>query len=99
MIQCKDCEYFESGPDGRRLFKCDPFLNVKEPECVNKWQLIRLDMLVASYQSMLSWSERMAPMQDKIFKYMQREIEDINESENWKIGPDEEEETDEEPKF
>jgi hypothetical protein len=84
MLQCKDCELFETGPDGRRLFKCDPFLNVKEPECIAKWQLIRLDMLVASYQGMLRWYEKLAPLQDKIFKYMQREIDDINESENWK---------------
>jgi len=48
MIQCKDCEFCEIGPDGRRSFKCDPFLNIKEPECIAKWQLIRLDMLVAT---------------------------------------------------
>jgi hypothetical protein len=90
MLQCKDCELFETGPDGRRIFKCDPFVNVKEPECIAKWQLLRLDMLVSSYQGMLQWYQKLAPLQDKIFKYMQREIEDINESENWKIEePDE----------
>lgn len=85
MLQCKDCELFETGADGRRIFKCDPFINIKEPDCIAKWQLLRLDMLVSSYQSMLGWYEKMAPMQDKIFKYMQREIDDINESDNWKI--------------
>ena len=36
----------------------------------------------------MSWYERMAPMQDKIFKYVQRELDDINEAERWKV-PDE----------
>ena len=84
MIQCKDCELCETGPDGRKLFRCDPFSNIKEPECIAKWQLIRLDMLLASYQGMLKWYNKLAPLQDKIFKYMQREIEDIDESESWK---------------
>ena len=77
MIQCKDCEFYESGPNGQKTFKCDPFSNIKETECLAKWQLIRLDMLVASYQSMNKWQSKMAPMQDKIFKYMTRELEDM----------------------
>ena len=85
MIQCKDCELCEIGDDGRRTFKCDPFTNIKEAECIAKWQLIRLDMLVAGYHEMLKWQARFAPLQDKIFKYMQREIEDIDESDHWKL--------------
>jgi hypothetical protein len=92
MLQCKDCEFFEVGPDGRRIFKCDPFINVKEPECVAKWQLIRLDMLLSSYQAMLAWYEKLAPLQDKLFKYMKREIDDMNESENWKLDEPENDE-------
>ncbi len=71
------------------MFKCDPFLNIKETECVAKWQLIRLDMLLASYQEMLRWQAKLAPLQDKIFKYMQREIEDIDESDRWKTEDEE----------
>jgi hypothetical protein len=71
--------------DGRRTFKCDPFCNIKEPECLAKWQLIRLDMLVASHHGLLAWQSKLAPLQDKIFKYMQREIEDIDESDKWKL--------------
>lgn len=93
MIQCKDCELCEMSPDGRRSFKCDPFVNIKEPECIAKWQLIRLDMLVVNYQGMLRWYEKLAPLQDKIFKYMKREIDDIDESEQWKLD-DGEKETD-----
>jgi hypothetical protein len=96
MIQCKDCEYCEIGPDGRRNLKCDPFTNIKEPECLYKWQLIRLDMLLASYQGMLRWYGKLAPLQDKLFKFMQREINEIDEADSWKtdepeIGEDEEE--------
>ena len=98
MIQCKDCEFCEIGPDGQRIFKCDPFVNIKEPECIAKWQLIRLDMLVANYRGMLKWYEKLAPLQDKIFKYMKREIEDIDESEHWKLDDEEEKGNEEEEK-
>ena len=92
MIQCKDCELCETEPDGKKTFKCDPFANIKEPECIAKWQLIRLDMLVASYQSMLRWYGKLAPIQDKLFRYMEREIEDIDESERWKLPSEDEDE-------
>jgi len=95
MIQCKDCEFCETGPDGRRVFKCDPVANIKEPECIAKWQLIRLDMLTASYQGMLKWQGKLAPLQDKIFKYMKRELEDMEESELWRLNDQEEEEDEE----
>ena len=91
MIQCKDCEFCEMGPDGRRAFKCNPFTNIKEPECIAKWQLIRLDMLLASYHGMLEWQKKLSPLQDKILKYMKREIEDLDESDRWKLDDDEQE--------
>jgi hypothetical protein len=94
MIQCKDCELCEMSEDGRRTFKCDPFTNIKEAECIAKWQLIRLDMLVASYQSKLQWQGKLAPLQDKIFKYMKREIDSIDESDQWKLENDEEDNED-----
>jgi hypothetical protein len=91
MIQCKDCEFCQTGPDGKRSFRCDPFANIKEPECIAKWQLIRLDMLVASYQGMLNWYGKLAPLQDKIIRYMQREIDELDETEQWKLDVDEDE--------
>jgi hypothetical protein len=94
MIQCEQCEFCSAGPDGRKVFKCDPFSNVKEPECIGKWQLIRLDMLLATYQDMVKWYGRLAPLQDKIFKYVQREISDIDESDQWKLDQDEEKDGD-----
>ena len=96
MIQCKDCEFCEFSPDGRRNFKCDPFVNIKEPECISKWQLIRLDMLVATYQGMLRWYEKMAPLQSKIMKYMKRELDELNETEKWRIDDEEDNEDNEE---
>ena len=92
MIQCKDCEFCQIGPNGQRTFKCDPFVNIKEAECLAKWQLIRLDMLVASYQGMIDSQRKLAPLQDKIFKYMQREIDDMDESENWRLDDEDEDE-------
>jgi len=97
MIQCKDCQYFETGKDGRRVFKCDPFTNIIEPECLLKWQLLRLDMLAAGYHGMLKWYEKLGPMQDKIFKYMQKELDDMNEADKWKIDDEDEEDENENP--
>ena len=91
MIQCKDCEFCQVDSEGRKSFSCDPFTNVKEPECITKWQLIRLDMLIASYQGMLKWYGKLAPLQDKIIQYMQREINELDETEGWKLDSDEEE--------
>lgn len=89
MIQCKDCEYFEMGDDGRKVFKCDPFSNIKEPECINKLQLLRLDMLLGTYRAMQNQQQKMAPMQDKLFKYMKRELNDVDEADQWKYDEDE----------
>ena len=89
MIQCSDCEFYEIDEFGRKKFKCDPFANIKESECLLKMQIMRLDMLAASYRSMLNWQEKMGPMQNKLFKYVQREIDDIDESDNWKYPDDE----------
>ena len=89
MIQCKDCEFCEISPTGQRTFKCDPFLNIKEPECIAKWQLMRLDMLLVSYQSMMRSYQKYGPLQDKIFKYMEREIADMDESDRWRLDDEE----------
>jgi len=94
MIQCKDCEFCEMGADNRRVFKCDPFVNVKEPECIAKWQLIRLDMIAAMYRSMQQSQEKLAPLQDKLLKYMEREIGDIDESDKWKVDDEDQQDKD-----
>jgi hypothetical protein len=95
MIQCKDCEFYMKGPDGSRVFKCNPFENIVEPECLAKWQLMRLDMLLATQQSLYRNNEKLGPLQDKLIKYVEREIDDIDESDSWKYGEDDDYEIDE----
>ena len=90
MLQCQDCEHCKVGPNGHRTFTCDPFVNIKEPECIAKWQLIRLDMMVASQQAMMHWQNKIAPLQDKMIRYMEREINDMDETDRWKLDDDEE---------
>ena len=94
MVQCKDCQFCQIQPDGRKNFLCDPFSNIIEPECIQKWQLIRLDMLLANYQAMLQMNQKLAPLQDKMIKYMEREMDGLDEGEKWKY--DEEDNDDDE---
>jgi hypothetical protein len=85
MIQCKDCEFFRRSPTGEISFACDPFCNIKEPECLVKWQLIKINQMVTSYQATLEYYRKLAPMQEKMFKVMERELDDISEADKWKI--------------
>jgi len=95
MIQCKDCQYFHRNERGEIAFTCDPFTNIVEPECVAKWQLIKINQMVTSYQATLEYYRKLAPMQEKMFQVMEREIDELNEGEKWKIAEEEEEEDDE----
>ena len=88
MIQCRDCEYCVVDDAGRMQFKCNPFDNIKEAECLQKWTLLKLDMLVRSYQATLNYYNRFAPLQEKMLKYLEREIDDIDEADKWKQGED-----------
>jgi hypothetical protein len=99
MIECKDCEFFVQGPQGQIGFKCNPFVNIKEPECLHKWQIVKIDAVAAkvdtmvrAYQATLAVYERLAPLQEKMFKHMEREIEDMEEADGWKYEPEDEEE-------
>ena len=88
MILCKDCQFYHEDEHGRRIFACDPFNNIVEPECIQKWQLLKIEMLLSTYQGMSSMQQKMAPMQDKIFKYIKRELDDIDETDSWKYDED-----------
>lgn len=90
MIQCTECEYFQQDSQNRRIFRCDPFHNIKEPECLLKWQLLRLDLLVSHSQATLAGQQKMAPIQDKLYKYVKRELDDLDEADRWKIEDDDE---------
>ncbi len=95
MIQCKDCEFFKRGEGRGFPFDCDPFTNIKEAECLTKWQLIKTNQMVAAYQATLEYYHKLAPMQEKMFKVMERELDDMNEAEKWKVDDDEDENEDE----
>ncbi len=94
MIQCKDCEFFSRGAGGEITFSCDPFTNIKEPECLAKWHLIKINQMVAGYQATLDYYHKLAPMQEKMFKVMERELDDIGEAEKWKIADEDDEHQD-----
>jgi len=94
MIQCKDCEFFRRGEHGEISFACDPFSTIKEPECLLKWQLIKINQLAASYEATLNYYKKLAPMQEKMFKFMEREIDDISEADSWKFADDQDDQED-----
>ena len=101
MIQCQDCQYFHRTSRGDIRLDCDPFSTILEPECLTKWQLVKINQMttsvnqmVASYQATLDYYRKLAPMQEKMFKVMERELDDMSESENWKVS-DEDDQTDE----
>jgi len=108
MLDCSQCEHFKLDAAGSAQFTCNPFTNVKEPECLTKWQLLKLDAsarklddvaarmqtMVEAYQATLAVYRRLAPMQEKMFRHMEREIDEMDESEKWKQGDTDEEEDD-----
>jgi hypothetical protein len=94
MLQCQNCEFFRWGPDGAPELTCDPFVNVKEPECLVKWQLVELRTVARSHQATLDMYKRLAPLQEKMFQHMEREIDEAEDADRWKYGDDEDENDD-----
>jgi hypothetical protein len=92
MIQCKDCEFFRRGTDGEVGFGCDPFATIKEPECLGKWQLIKINQMVASYQATLDYYRKLAPMQEKMLRVVQNELDELSEGDKWKVDDEEDKE-------
>lgn len=92
MLKCEDCEYFSREKEtGRIMMKCDPFSTIKEPACLEKMQLLRMDGLVQMYQAMLRFYQNMEPMQKKMFNFMKREMDDVDEADSWKQTDDDDE--------
>ena len=91
MIQCRDCEYYQPGPQGGPHLTCNPFHNIKEPECLLKWQLLKLEVMARSHQSTLDLYRRFAPLQEKLLRHMEREIDDAEESDGWKYSDEDNE--------
>jgi hypothetical protein len=55
---------------------------------------MKIDVLVRSYQATLSFYQKLAPLQEKMLKHIEREIEDIEDSDRWKYKEDEPDATD-----
>jgi hypothetical protein len=94
MIQCSECEYFQRSESGEISFLCDPFGTIKEPECLQKWQLIKINQMVAGYQSTLKYYQKLAPMQEKMFDYMEQEMDSLNEADKWKVDDEDDDDDD-----
>ena len=94
MIQCSECEHFVAGPGGQITLKCNPYTTIKEPDCLQKWQLAKLDLMVQAYQATIQMYRRLAPMQEKMFELMKREIEDLDDADSWKTESDFDEDQD-----
>lgn len=84
MIQCTDCEYCIKDKNGRIHLTCNPFENIKEPECIQKWMLMKLDFMARSYQANLAFYQKLAPLQEKLLKHIERELNDMEEADRWK---------------
>ena len=104
MLHCKDCEYFVRGESGQVGFRCDPFSTIKEPECLVKWQLIKasetarqMDRMVKAYEATIKMYEKLAPLQEKMFRQMEREIDDLDETERGTYEQEDEDEDYQDP--
>jgi len=91
MIQCKDCEFCEMDARNQVQLKCNPFTNVKEPECLLKWQLLRLDLMTRAYMATIAEYKRIAPLQEKLYRRMSKEMDDMDDADSWKNPGDEDE--------
>jgi hypothetical protein len=54
----------------------------------------KIDTMVRAYQATLDMYKRLAPLQEKMFKHMEREIDDAEEADQWKFGSDDLDEED-----
>ena len=90
MLRCTDCEFFSRKPDGTPQMTCDPMSTIKEPECLAKWQLVQLTVIAQSHKATLDMYRRLAPLQEKMFRHMEREIDEAEDTDAWKYGDDDE---------
>ena len=94
MFQCEECELFEKGPSGKIVLRCNPFSTVKEESCLLKWQLLKMEALVQAYQATVRAYQRLAPMQEKLFRHLEREIDDADDVDSWKYRDEDDEDED-----
>lgn len=53
-----------------------------------KWQLLQLNTVAKSHQATLDMYRRLAPLQEKMFRHMEREIDDADQADSWKNTED-----------
>ncbi len=99
MLRCEDCEFFHRAADGSPHLTCDPYSTIKEPECVAKWQLTQLQVIAKSHQATLDMHRRFAPLQEKLFRHMEREIDETEDADSWKHDAGEDEDENEDDPF
>jgi len=60
---------------------------------VGKWQLAQLQVIAESHQATLEMHRRFAPLQEKLFRHMERELDETEDADRWKydLGEDEDE--------
>jgi ABC-type Zn2+ transport system substrate-binding protein/surface adhesin len=86
------------GPDGQVSLKCNPFANIKEPDCLLKWQLLRLDLMTRAYVATIAEYKRIAPLQEKLYRHMSREVDEADEADKWKRPDDEDDDAEDQDK-
>jgi len=94
MLRCEDCEFFNRASDGSPQLTCDPYSTIKEPECLQKWQIVQLRIMAEAHQSTLEMHRRLAPLQDKLFRHMEREIDEAEDADRWKYDRPEDDDDD-----
>lgn len=115
MLTCTECDLFRAEAHGRARWTCNPFSNVKESECLQKWIIITLDNQTAgvseclaqqsamlkelagirkAYEATLSHYNKLAPLQEKMMKHMEREIDEAEDADSWKRSLEDEDEND-----
>ena len=98
MIDCKDCEYWEEGKAGKGCM-ADPFENVPESECLQKWTIMRLNLLNLTMAKLVEYyafmarerakaSDTLTELQNKLLDAIKREEDDWGDGESWKKGFD-----------
>jgi len=95
MLQCKDCEFGDVDEKGNVRLRCNPFVNIKEQACLLKWQLVRLDLMTRAYMATIREYKKIRPLQEKLYRRMSREMDEMDEADRWKYADEDEDKEDE----
>jgi len=72
-------------PTARSASGCNPFADIREPECLVKWQLLRLDLMTRAYMMTVAEYRKLAPLQEKMYRHMsRRDRPEMDDNDSWK---------------